>query len=150
MLHLNGIAELAPYIGRELGASDWLTITQERIDLFADSSGDHQWIHVDPVRAAEGPYGATIAHGFLTLSLLPLLSGEVFTVGGLRMTVNYGLERVRFPAPVPVDSRVRNRVELVSLTPARAGVQALIRHTIELEGSERPACVADQIRLLVE
>lgn len=150
MLHIDGIAGLDPYVGRELGASGWLTITQERIDLFAESSGDHQWIHIDPERAAVGPYGGTIAHGFLTLSLLPLLSGEIFTVDGLRMTVNYGLERVRFPAPVPVDSRVRNRVSLISLTPGRSGVQALMRHTIELDGSERPACVADQIRLLVE
>ena len=115
----------------------------------SDATGDQQWIHVDPVRAAQGPYGRTIAHGYLTLSLLPLLSGEAYQVDGLKMTINYGLDRVRFPAPVPVGSRVRNRPVLVSLTPSAAGTKALVRHTLELEGSERPACVAEQIRLMV-
>lgn len=143
---LGGMEELE---GQELGVSDWLQIDQERIQRFADATGDQQWIHVDPVRAAQGPYGKTIAHGYLTLSLLPLLSSRVYQVDGLRMTMNYGLEKVRFPAVVPVGSRLRNRPVLVSLTATKAGTQALVRHTLELEGSERPACVAEQIRLMV-
>lgn len=149
MFVVQGLAGLEPLVGQELGVSGWLEIDQERIQLFADATGDQQWIHVDPVRAAQGPYGRTIAHGYLTLSLLPLLSGEAYQVDGLKMTINYGLDRVRFPAPVPVGSRVRNRPVLVSLTPSAAGTKALVRHTLELEGSERPACVAEQIRLMV-
>jgi acyl dehydratase len=146
---VDGLPGLAGLVGQELGVSGWLRIDQERIQQFADATGDQQWIHVDPVRAAAGPYGRTIAHGYLTLSLLPLLSGEVYRVDGLTMTMNYGLDKVRFPAPVPVGSRLRNRPVLVSLTDTRAGTQALIRHTLELEGSGRPACVADQVRLMV-
>ncbi|HSN36778.1 MAG TPA: MaoC family dehydratase [Arthrobacter sp.] len=146
---VDGLQGLAALVGQELGVSGWLRIDQDRIQQFADATGDHQWIHVDPVRAAAGPYGRTIAHGYLTLSLLPLLSGEVYRVDGLKMTMIYGLDKVRFPAPVPMGSRLRNRPVLVSLTDTRAGTQALIRHTLELEGSGRPACVADQIRLMV-
>lgn len=149
MIVVQGLAGLESLVGQQLGVSGWLEIDQERIQLFADATGDQQWIHVDPVRAAQGPYGRTIAHGYLTLSLLPLLSGEAYQVDGLKMTINYGLDRVRFPAPVPVGSRVRNRPVLVSLTPSAAGTKALVRHTLELEGSERPACVAEQIRLMV-
>jgi len=147
---VQGLAGLERLVGQELGVSAWREIDQERIQLFADATGDQQWIHVDPVRAAQGPYGRTIAHGYLTLSLLPLLSGEVYQVDRLKMTINYGLDRVRFPAPVPVGSRVRCRSVLISLTPSSAGTKALMRHTLELEGSERPACVAEQIRLMVE
>lgn len=146
---INGLSGLAGLVGQELGVSDWLQIDQERIQQFADATGDQQWIHVDPARAARGPYGKTIAHGYLTLSLLPLLSSQVYQVEGLAMTMNYGLEKVRFPAPVPVGSRLRNRPELLSLTQTKAGTQALVRHTLELEGSARPACVAEQIRLMV-
>lgn len=146
---VDGLQGLAALVGQELGVSGWLRIDQDRIQQFADATGDHQWIHVDPVRAAAGPYGRTIAHGYLTLSLLPLLGGEVYRVDGLKMTMIYGLDKVRFPAPVPMGSRLRNRPVLVSLTDTRAGTQALIRHTLELEGSGRPACVADQIRLMV-
>lgn len=149
MLIVQGLAGLESLVGQELGVSGWLEIEQERIQLFADATGDHQWIHVDPVRAAQGPYGKTIAHGYLTLSLLTLLAGQAFEVTGLKMTVNYGLERVRFVAPVRVGSRIRNRSVLVSLTAAAAGTKALIRHTVELEGSQQPACVAAQIRLMV-
>jgi acyl dehydratase len=145
-----GLAGLEPLVGQELGFSDWLEINQERIQLFADATGDQQWIHVDPLRAAQGPYGKTIAHGYLTLSLMSLLAGQAYEVEGLSMVVNYGLDKVRFPAPVPVGSRIRNRLVLVSLTSSAAGTKALVRHTIELEGSDRPACVAEQIRLMVE
>lgn len=150
MFVVQGLAGLESLVGQQLGVSGWLEIDQERIQRFADATGDQQWIHVDPVLAANGPYGRTIAHGYLTLSLLPLLSGEAYQVDGLKMTINYGLDRVRFPAPVPVGSRVRNRPVLMSLTPSTAGVKALVRHTLELEGSERPACVAEQIRLMVD
>jgi acyl dehydratase len=146
---IQGLAGIEELVGQELGISDWLQIDQERIQRFADATGDQQWIHVDPVRAAQGPYGKTIAHGYLTLSLLPLLSSQVYQVDGLKMTMNYGLEKVRFPAVVPVGSRLRNRPVLVSLIGTKAGTQALVRHTLELEGSERPACVAEQIRLMV-
>jgi acyl dehydratase len=149
VLIVQGLAGLGSLVGQELGVSGWLEIEQERIQLFADATGDQQWIHVDPIRAAAGPYGRTIAQGYLTLSLLSLLAGQAYEVKGLKMTVNYGLERVRFPAPVLVGSRIRDRLVLVSLTPSAAGTKALIRHTLELEGSERPACVAAQIRLMV-
>jgi acyl dehydratase len=147
---VQGLEGLEPLVGQELGFSDWLEINQERIQLFADATGDQQWIHVDPLRAAQGPYGKTIAHGYLTLSLMSLLAGQAYEVEGLSMVVNYGLDKVRFPAPVPVGSRIRNRLVLVSLTSSAAGTKALVRHTIELEGSDRPACVAEQIRLMVE
>jgi acyl dehydratase len=146
---IQGLAEMEKLIGQEFGVSEWLQIDQERIQHFADATGDLQWIHVDPVRAAQGPYGTTIAHGYLTLSLLPLLSSQVYQVEGLKMTMNYGLQKVRFPAVVPVGSRLRNRPVLVSMSDTKAGTQALVRHTLELEGSERPACVAEQIRLMV-
>jgi acyl dehydratase len=149
VLMVQGLAGLESLVGQELGLSGWLEIEQERIQLFADATGDQQWIHVDPVRAAAGPYGRTIAHGYLTLSLVSLLAGQAYEVKGLKMSVNYGLERVRFPAPVFVGSRIRDRLVLVSLTASAAGTKALIRHTLELEGSERPACVAAQIRLMV-
>jgi acyl dehydratase len=149
VLIVQGLAGLESLVGQELGVSGWLEIEQERIQLFADATGDRQWIHVDPVRAAAGPYGTTIAHGYLTLSLLPMLAGQAFDVTGLKMTVNYGLERVRFLEPVRVGSRIRSRSVLVSLTPSSAGTKAVIRHTVELDGSQRPACVAAQIRLMV-
>jgi acyl dehydratase len=149
VLIVHGLAGLESLVGQELGVSGWLEIEQERIQLFADATGDQQWIHVDPVRAAAGPYGTTIAHGYLTLSLVTMLAGQAFEVTRLKMTLNYGLERVRFVEPVRVGSRIRNRSVLVSLTPAAAGTKALIRHTLELEGSQRPACVATQIRLMV-
>lgn len=145
----HGIEELEQAVGTHLGYSDWCTITQEQIDLFADATGDHQWIHVDPERAAQGPFGTTIAHGYLTLSLVPKLVGEIYTVEGVRMGVNYGCNKVRFPAPVLVGSRVRAGVELVSLVPGRAGVQSTAQVTIECEGADRPACVAETVAVLV-
>ena len=145
----HGIAELEKAVGAHLGYSGWHTVTQEQITLFADATGDHQWIHVDPERAAAGPFGSTIAHGFLTLSLLPLLVAQVYRVEGLSTEVNYGLNKVRFPAPVPGGSRLRAGVELVSLLPSANGAQATARVIVEIDGSARPACVAEWLALLV-
>ena len=149
MQAFQGIAELEKAVGAHLGYSDWHTVTQEQITLFADATGDHQWIHVDLERAAAGPFGSTIAHGFLTLSLLPLLVAEVYRVEGLSMAVNYGLNKVRFPAPVPAGSRLRAGAELISLLPGANGAQATSRVTAEIDGSARPACVAEWLALLV-
>jgi acyl dehydratase len=139
-------AQLLENVGKQLGASDWLEIDQERIDLFADATGDHQWIHVDPDRAAQGPFGSTIAHGYLTLSLVNLFLPQVVEVRGISMGVNYGSNKLRFPAPVPVGSRIRGSAELVEAEEVKGGaIQAVIRVTIEVEGSDRPACVVDTI-----
>ena len=145
----HGIEEYEQAVGTHLGHSDWHTVTQEQIDLFAEATGDHQWIHVDPQRAAEGPFGTTIAHGYLTLSLVPRLVWQVYTIEGLRMGLNYGSNKVRFPAPVPVDSRVRAGVELLSLTPTALGLQSVSRVTIEVDGSDKPGCVAETVAVLV-
>ncbi len=146
---LNGLDELESLLGQEIGVSDWHEITQERVNAFADATDDHQWIHIDPERAKAGPFGGTIAHGFLTLSLLPMFSAEIYTVTGLRMAVNYGLDKVRFPAPVPVGSRLRGRSELIAVVRDAKGARATVRVTVEIEGSERPACVAESLALLV-
>ncbi len=138
-------AELNGAVGRNLGHSDWLQITQERINQFADATGDHQWIHVDPQRAKTGPFGATIAHGYLTLSLVNMFLPQIVQVQGIRMGVNYGCDKVRFPAPVRVGSRIRGSGELVKVEDVKDGVQATVRVTVEIEGSDRPACVADTI-----
>jgi acyl dehydratase len=138
-------SDLDRAVGQHLGYSDWLEITQERIDKFADATGDHQWIHVDPERAKDGPFGACIAHGYLTQSLVNLFLPQIVEVRGISMGVNYGADRVRFPAPVPVGSRVRGGAELLKVEPVKGGVQATIRVTVEIEGSERPGCVIDTI-----
>ncbi|MGV9315127.1 MaoC family dehydratase [Streptomyces sp. NPDC003691] len=138
-------AELAAGVGEPLGHSDWLEIDQKRIDLFAEATGDHQWIHVDPVRAADGPFGTTIAHGYLTLSLLPLLVPQVLRVEGMRMGLNYGTDKVRFPAPVPVGSRLRAGVTLGRVEEAGGGVQVTALVTVEREGGEKPVCVAESL-----
>ncbi|MCM2390308.1 MaoC family dehydratase [Streptomyces albipurpureus] len=137
--------ELSAAVGEPLGQSDWLEIDQKRVDLFADATGDHQWIHVDPARAADGPFGSTIAHGYLTLSLLPVFIPQVMRVEGMRMGLNYGTEKVRFPAPVPVGSRLRATVTLQSVSEAGGGVQVTARVTVEREGGEKPVCVADSV-----
>jgi len=139
-------AELKGAVGKQLGYSDWLQISQERINQFADATGDHQWIHVDPERAKTGPYGACIAHGYLTLSLVNMFLPQIVEVRGIRMGINYGLEKVRFPTPVRVGSRIRGGGELVHVEDVKGGaVQSTIRITVEIEGSDRPACVADTI-----
>ena len=150
MRTFHGVDELEKAVGTHLGYSDWHEVTQEQIDLFADATGDHQWIHVDPERAAQGPFGGTIAHGYLTLSLVPKLVWQVYSVEGLKMGVNYGSNKVRFPSPVPVGSRLRAGVELVSLERGPGGAQATTRVTIEREGGDKPACVAEILSVLVE
>jgi acyl dehydratase len=139
-------AELLDAVGKPLGTSAWLAISQERVNGFADATDDHQWIHVDPERAKAGPFGAPIAHGYLTLSLVNRFLPEIVEVRGIAMGVNYGADRIRFPAPVPVGARIRGRAELLEAERTKDGaVQAKIRVTVEIEGSERPACVADTI-----
>ncbi|HWU64966.1 MAG TPA: MaoC family dehydratase [Ensifer sp.] len=131
-------------VGANLGVSDWLTIEQDRIDEFARATGDFQWIHVDPEKAKDGPFGKTIAHGYLSLSLINVFLPDLLFAEGMTMGVNYGTDRVRFPAPVPVGSRVRARGELIKAEPLPSNaVQVTARITIELEGSQKPACVAD-------
>ncbi len=138
-------ADLEHAVGQHLGYSDWLEITQERINQFAGATGDHQWIHVDPERAKAGPFGACIAHGYLTLSLVNLFLPQIVAVRGVRMGVNYGCDKVRFPAPVRVGARIRGGGELIRVEDVKGGVQATIRVTVEIEGSDRPACVVDTI-----
>lgn len=149
MKTFQGLAELADAAGTDLGASDWIVIDQERIDLFAEATGDHQWIHVDPELAKSGPFGATIAHGFLTLSLLPVLQHQLYAVEDVRMAVNYGLDRVRFIAPVRSGKRIRGRFRLDSVDEKAPG-QLLLRHTVtvEIEGEEKPALTAEWLGLL--
>ncbi|MGW7366043.1 MaoC family dehydratase [Streptomyces sp. NPDC054841] len=137
--------ELTAGVGEQLGYSDWLEIEQKRIDLFADATGDHQWIHVDPQRAAAGPFGKTIAHGYLTLSLLPTLVPQIMRVEGMKMGINYGTNKVRFPAPVPVGSRLRATAVLKSVEEAGGGVQVTAVVTVEREGSDKPVCVAESV-----
>ncbi|MCV7378148.1 dehydratase [Mycobacterium alsense] len=146
MRTFESVADLAAAAGETIGESSWVTITQEDVNLFADATGDHQWIHVDPERAAAGPFGTTIAHGFMTLALLPRLQHEIYTVKGIKLAINYGLNKVRFPAPVPVGSRVRARSSLVSVDDLGDGaVQATMSTTVEIEGAAKPACVAESI-----
>ena len=146
-------ATLPGMVGRELALSDWLEVDQRRIDRFAEATDDHQWIHVDVERAKASPFGATIAHGYLTLSLVAGFSYRTFAIDDEAMSINYGLNKVRFPAPVRAGSRVRARFELQSCTPVeggptgRGGLQLVTRVTIEIEGSDKPACVAEAIRL---
>lgn len=132
-----------------LGVSDWFLIDQERVDQFAEATGDHQWIHVDPERSASGPYGTAIVHGFLLLSMLPLFGAQLQRVDGIRMAINYGLDRVRFIGVVPVGSRVRSRAVLLSATEKASGIQSIVQHTVELESTGKPVMVAEQIRLLM-
>lgn len=132
--------------GQSLGVTEWLTIEQNRIDQFAEATGDHQWIHVDPVKAKDGPFGATVAHGYLTLSLVNYLMPQLMTVENLSMGVNYGCDRMRFPAPVIVGSRIRGAGEVIGVENlANGSVQVVVRITVEIEGSDRPACVVDTI-----
>lgn len=139
------LEELPQRVGEVLGISEWIVIDQAKIDAFAAATGDRQWIHIDTERAAAGPYGTTIAHGFLTLSLLPLLSSTAFTIVNVGTAINYGLNRVRFPAPVPVGSRVRGRFQLLACETLTGGMQLTIKATIERDGSDRPVCVAETL-----
>jgi len=145
MLTIPAVHELPGLIGSELGTSDWHEVTQEQVNQFADATGDHQWIHVDPERAAAGPFGGTIAHGYLTLSLIPVLLSGAVRVEGTRMGINYGLNKVRFPAPVRVGSRVRATGVLKEASEIPGGVQAVYEVTVQVEGGEKPACVAETV-----
>lgn len=144
----DSVAGVLGAVGRDLGVTEWMTLSQDRINLFADATDDHQWIHVDEARAAEGPFGGCIAHGYLTLSLASKFLPELVTYDGLTMGVNYGCERVRFPAPVRAGSRIRGRGEVVAAEEVKGGVQVTIRITVEIEGSSRPGCVVDTISRL--
>jgi len=143
---LESLAELPALVGQEVAVSDWITVTQEQVNQFADATGDHQWIHVDVERAKAGPFGAPIAHGFLTLSLIPQFFQSALDIRGTRMGVNYGLNKVRFTAPVPVGSRLRARMKLLSCEPIEGnGVQMAWEVRIEREGSDKPVCVAESL-----
>lgn len=148
MRTIAGVSELETLVGAELGVSHWMAIEQQHIDAFADATGDHQWIHVDAERAAASGFGATVAHGLLTLSLIPQLSRQAYAITGLSKTVNYGFNRVRFPARVSPGARIRDRAHLLFVVPSPAGVMVTIRHEIELDGSDKPACVAETITLI--
>lgn len=143
-------AELLAARGETLGTSDWVEVTQDRINTFADATGDHQWIHVDVDRAkAESPFGGPIAHGFLTVSLLPMLSWQIWTVEGTKLAVNYGMNKLRFPSPVPVGSKVRSTAVLTEVSEvAGGGLQLVVSSTVEIEGSPKPACVAEMVSRL--
>lgn len=140
---IDGIDGLEQRVGEHLGYSDWHEITQEQVNLFADATGDHQWIHVDVERAKAGPFGAPIAHGYLTLSLAPTLLGEIMTVSGVTMGVNYGLNKLRFPSPVPVGSKLRAGATLAGVEQVSGGVQVTLAVTLEVEGGSKPSCVAE-------
>ncbi len=145
----NSAAAVLQAVGQDLGTTDWLSISQERIQTFADATGDHQWIHVDPERARQGPFGTTIAHGYLTLSLANLFLPQLVQYEGLKMGVNYGCDKVRFPAPVPVGSHVRGHGQVMATEPvAGDGVQVTVRITVQIEGSDKPGCVVDTISRL--
>ncbi|ORX01670.1 MaoC family dehydratase [Mycolicibacillus trivialis] len=140
------IAELAGLRGEPIGTTDWLTISQSEVNLFADATGDHQWIHVDPERAADGPFGTTIVHGYLTLALLPRFHHALFRVDGVKLAINYGLNKVRFPAPVPVGARIRAAVTVAEVTDLGDGAhQVTLSTTVEIKDAAKPACVAESI-----
>lgn len=145
MKHYAHLQDLAALVGSELGVSDWVTVEQPRIDLFAQATGDHQWIHCDPERAAQGPYGTTVAHGFLTLSLLPELARTAFAIDDVRMSINYGLNKVRFPAPVKCGARLRGRFRLTGFDPLPGGAQLTGEVTMEVDGGDKPVCVAESV-----
>jgi acyl dehydratase len=141
--------EIEAAAGEEIGTTDWVEITQERVNQFADATGDHQWIHVDEDKAKDGPFGGTIAHGYLTLSLIPFLGSQVFSLETPGAKLNYGVNKVRFPHPVRVGSRIRDRVTMGEVTDLPAGKQLTLRHTLEIEGQAKPACVAETVVLLL-
>jgi acyl dehydratase len=142
---INGLDELKGKVGQELGVSDWLEVTQDAVNAFADATGDHQWIHVDVERAKETPFGGTIAHGLYTLSLGPQFSYSMFSIEGVAFGVNYGYNKVRFPAPLPVGSRVRMRAALTAVEDVPGGVQFTVTQTFEREGGDKPVCVAESV-----
>ena len=148
MRTFDNVGAFTAAVGEELGTSEWLTVTQDQINLFAEATGDHQWIHVDPEKAAAGPFGTTIAHGYLTLSLLPVLLEQTYAVNDVALGMNYGANKIRFPAPVPVDSKVRVTAKLLEATPIKIGTQFVIQATVEREGTEKPVCIAEVVYVL--
>ena len=149
MANFDSVASVLAAVGTDLGTTDWVEISQERINTFADATGDHQWIHVDPERAKEGPFGACVAHGYLTLSLANLFLPQLVRYERLKMGVNYGCDKVRFPAPVKVGARIRGRGEVVAAEPVKGdGVQITVRISVEIEGADKPGCVVDTISRL--
>ena len=149
MRTFNGLEELMAAVGEELGSSEWHEVTQTMVDQFAEATGDHQWIHVDPEKAKAGPFGTTIAHGYLTLSLVPMLAAEIWSIENISMAVNYGSNKVRFTQPVPVGSRVRGTAVLDEVKESPKGAQVAMTFTVEIEGGERPACVAQTLSVIV-
>ena len=145
MKKFSGLDEFVAAQGSQLGPTDWLEVTQERVNLFADATDDHQWIHVDPERAASGPFGATIAHGLLTLSLLPHFTSQMYTVDNIAMAINYGYNKVRFITPVRVGSKIRARAEIAKVDQLDGAVQATVTVTVDIDGSDKPAAVAESI-----
>ena len=143
MTTITGLDELRAATGAELGVTDWHEVTQAEVDAFADATGDHQWIHVDVEKAKAGPFGAPIAHGYLTLSLGPALSPQIYSVGGFKMGVNYGADKIRFPSPVPVGSKLRLGVTLLEVTEVAGGIQTKLEFAFEVEGASKPSCVAE-------
>lgn len=141
-IHVKDTDELSALVGSHIGYSDYRTVTQEEVNLFADATGDHQWIHVDPVRAAAGPFGCTIAHGYMTLSLLPVLLSGLMKIDGVTMGINYGTNKVRFPSPVPVGSQIRAGATLASVEEVTGGVQVVLDVIVEVKDATKPSCVA--------
>ncbi|MCW2848461.1 MAG: MaoC family dehydratase [Marmoricola sp.] len=142
--------EVSARVGQELGTSSWWQVDQARVDAFADCTGDHQWIHVDVARSGAGPFGGTIAHGFLTLSLIPVMQAEVFSFETPGPRLNYGANKIRFPAPLLVGRRIRDTCTLIEVTELSSGRQVVVRHVVEIEGENKPACVADVVALLID
>jgi len=150
-VNIPAVADLREWVGKEVGVSDWVDVNQDDVDLFARATGDQQWIHTDPERASkESPYGGTIAHGYFTLSLAPRLRAEIVEVEKKRMTINYGLNKLRFPGPLPVGKRVRMRAQMLSADEVKGGLQTVWKLTFEVEGQDRPACVAEAIYRYLE
>jgi acyl dehydratase len=144
-----GVDQVVHAVGTQLGETEWLEITQEQVNQFADATGDHQWIHVDVEKAAKGPYGGTVAHGYLTLSLIARFGNELFSIEGVTAKLNYGVNKVRFPAPVPVGARVRASASIAGAQETPSGVQVSLQWVIDIENSTKPACVAETVVLLV-
>ena len=145
MKTFKGIDDLRSAVGQVTGTSDWFEVTQDKVNKFADATGDHQWIHVDVERAKQGPFGQTIAHGYMTLSLIPALGSQISAIEGVKMAINYGVNKVRFPSPVRIPSRVRATSKLVSIEDVQGGVQVINEVTVEVEGQDKPACVAETV-----
>ena len=146
----SSLEELTAAVGEEIGPTDWVTVTQKQVDMFADATGDHQWIHVDRSRAAAGPFGGTIAHGYLTLSLVPMLASQLFHIDTMGAKLNYGVNKVRFPHPVLVGSSIRARATIAEVTDVPAGKQMVTRYVLEIEDVAKPACVAETVVLLLQ